>query len=274
MLGNMDHSMLLDILRAIRAADAAALMQLVREIDSSSPDYYQVTAELLGLLQKMAVINMVPGSEGEEDMQELSALAPEFGADELQLYYQITLNGLRDLSMAPDPRSAFEMLLLRIVAFSPVGSSDAHRIVPESGNQTSAPAGEKQPDGEQQQWDEIIEALSIGGLEKELAMNCNLHEMDKDKIVLQIPRVCANLCSENAMNRLNKSLSAYFGRKRKLEILPTDAELETPTLIKKQHQEQMQQAAEQAIRDDKVVQALQDTFNADIDNSSVTPAEQ
>ena len=38
--------------------------------------------------------------------------------EELQLYYQIVLEGRRELPYAPDGLSAFEMTLLRLLAFN------------------------------------------------------------------------------------------------------------------------------------------------------------
>ncbi len=35
------------------------------------------------------------------------------------MFYQIAINGKRDMALAPDPRSGFEMLLLRMLAFRP-----------------------------------------------------------------------------------------------------------------------------------------------------------
>src|SRR5690606_14562884 len=39
----------------------------------------------------------------------------------VQLFYQTALLGRRDLPLAPDPRSGFEMVLLRMLAFKPQG---------------------------------------------------------------------------------------------------------------------------------------------------------
>jgi DNA polymerase-3 subunit gamma/tau len=38
----------------------------------------------------------------------------------VQLFYQIALQGRRDLPLSPDPRSGFEMLLLRMMSFRPL----------------------------------------------------------------------------------------------------------------------------------------------------------
>ena len=48
---------------------------------------------------------------------ETAALAQMLTPADVQLYYQMALHGRRDLPLAPDPRSGFEMLLLRMLAF-------------------------------------------------------------------------------------------------------------------------------------------------------------
>jgi DNA polymerase-3 subunit gamma/tau len=42
----------------------------------------------------------------------------------VQLWYQMALNGRRDLYLAPSPRAGFEMSLLRMLAFRPAGEGD------------------------------------------------------------------------------------------------------------------------------------------------------
>ncbi|MDO6749436.1 DNA polymerase III subunit gamma/tau, partial [Gilvimarinus sp. 1_MG-2023] len=48
------------------------------------------------------------------------ALALAMNGEDLQLYYQVALSGRKDLTLAPDPRQGFEMLLLRMLAFRPL----------------------------------------------------------------------------------------------------------------------------------------------------------
>ena len=59
-------------------------------------------------------------------------LAATLSIDETQLFYQFAINGRRDLPVAPDPRIAFEMTVLRMLTFrpsevpSPASGSDVH----------------------------------------------------------------------------------------------------------------------------------------------------
>ena len=67
-------------------------------------------------------------------------LAATIGAEDLQLYYQIGLIGKRDLALAPDPRTGFEMVLLRMIAFRP-GAGDNGRTTarPEPAQKSATP---------------------------------------------------------------------------------------------------------------------------------------
>jgi len=55
-----------------------------------------------------------------QDDDSIKDLANELSKEEVQLFYQIALQGRRDLPLSPDTRSGFEMLLLRMMSFRPL----------------------------------------------------------------------------------------------------------------------------------------------------------
>jgi DNA polymerase-3 subunit gamma/tau len=55
----------------------------------------------------------------ETGSEQLQALAEQFDAETIQLLYQIALHGKRDLNWAADPKSGFDMTLLRMLSFQP-----------------------------------------------------------------------------------------------------------------------------------------------------------
>jgi len=65
--------------------------------------------------------------------------------DEVQLYYQIGLIGKRDLPLAPDMRSGFEMTLLRMLAFQPDQAVTAASAAPVTASAINKPAPAKTP---------------------------------------------------------------------------------------------------------------------------------
>jgi DNA polymerase-3 subunit gamma/tau len=50
----------------------------------------------------------------------IAALSSQLSPEDVQLFYQIGLVGQRDLDLAPDPQSGFEMVMLRMLTFRPV----------------------------------------------------------------------------------------------------------------------------------------------------------
>ena len=152
MLGLMDRQQLLKILFAIGKKDAAEVLHQAAEIDVLAPDYSIVLAELASLLHQIALTQWVPEACKLETntAKAIYQLARHFAPEQVQLLYQIALQGRKDLPFANDARSAFEMTLLRMMTFAPVepvGERETviqqapARTVPDAGHQAaSAPS--------------------------------------------------------------------------------------------------------------------------------------
>jgi len=125
MLGTVDRSYGLAILNALAQQDGGALLDEVGRLAELAPDYGAILDDLMGLLQRIAVLQLV-GAESLEpqDVEVLTELAGSISAEDVQLYYQIALQGRRDLPAVGDPRSGLEMVLLRMLAFRPVGEAE------------------------------------------------------------------------------------------------------------------------------------------------------
>ena len=149
MLGLMDRQQLLKILFAIGKKDAAEVLHQAAEIDVLAPDYSIVLAELASLLHQIALTQWVPEACKLETntAKAIYQLARHFAPEQVQLLYQIALQGRKDLPFANDARSAFEMTLLRMMTFAPVepvGERETviqqapARSVPDAGHQSAS----------------------------------------------------------------------------------------------------------------------------------------
>ncbi|BAP44341.1 DNA polymerase III subunits gamma and tau [Pseudomonas sp. StFLB209] len=127
MLGTLDHGQVFDVLGALLAGDARALLEAVRHLAEQGPDWNGVLAEMLNVLHRVAIAQALPEAvdNGHGDRDRVLALAQTLPGEDVQFYYQMGLIGRRDLPLAPDPRGGFEMVLLRMLAFRPADSSDA-----------------------------------------------------------------------------------------------------------------------------------------------------
>ena len=121
MLGVLDQSYLFDMLEALVQKNAERLLAITDEMALRSVPYHSALQDLAALLHRIALAQRIPAAIA-DDMPERDAifrLAALFDAEELQLLYQIALQGRQDLSLAPDEYAGFSMTLLRMLAFQP-----------------------------------------------------------------------------------------------------------------------------------------------------------
>ena len=103
MLGTIDRQHVRRIVDLLADGDAAGLMATIAELDELFPDYSRLLDDLGRVLQQIAVFQVVGSAASDDDIDEadLARLATKIGAEDLQLYYQIAINGRRDLHLCP-----------------------------------------------------------------------------------------------------------------------------------------------------------------------------
>ena len=121
MLGTMDRGRLFKLAEVMARANAAEVLTEVAAMAEHGPDYDEVLQGLLAIWHRASLAQVVPdaidNTQGDRDA--ILKLSVNMQPEDLQLYYQIALQGSGDLSLAPDPRQGFEMILLRMLAFRP-----------------------------------------------------------------------------------------------------------------------------------------------------------
>ena len=298
MLGTVSRDRVMDILKALIANDAAAMMQYVAELADLSPDYANVLAELLALLHQMALAQKVPQAVDENliDRDALLQLSTQVSSEDIQLFYQVGLIGRRDLSLAPEPRSGLEMALLRMLAFKPNLDSRAAAAKPQSQittpavaparhAQSQAPVVAQQPvqsaaqaaptpaqavqfDGN---WAGLVEAMNLRGMVKQLAVNCTLKEKSANEVRLTLTQENQQLLNPALQSKLEEALCNSLQQKLKLHIDLGVSAVESPAQTQARNVADRQQSAEESIQQDPMVQALKENFNAEVVPNSVKP---
>ncbi|MCL5974396.1 MAG: DNA polymerase III subunit gamma/tau [Gammaproteobacteria bacterium] len=121
MLGSVSQQQLIQLLDAFAAKDAKALLAHTDELASLGRDFVVVLDGLMTSLQRIATIQLIADAESldQQDDAALQNFATIFSTETVQLLYQIALHGKRDMPYAADPRSGFEMTLLRMMSFQP-----------------------------------------------------------------------------------------------------------------------------------------------------------
>ncbi|MDB6158520.1 MAG: polymerase subunit gamma/tau [Gammaproteobacteria bacterium] len=129
MLGTIARDHVVRIAELLGAMNVPELLNCAQSLEEFAPDYAQVLDELASLFVRIAMKQAVNDFEGDElyAPEVLERLAKAIAPEDVQLFYQTAITGRRDLVLAPDPRSGFEMTLLRMIAFRPLGEAEQAR---------------------------------------------------------------------------------------------------------------------------------------------------
>ncbi|NRA56303.1 MAG: DNA polymerase III subunit gamma/tau [Gammaproteobacteria bacterium] len=120
MLGSLETGFSTELIMLAAQQDGDLLFSKIEELSQFAPDYDQLLKQMSKDVHLAALSQIVKSSArlGDEP-KAIVALAAAVNAEMLQLFYHILLQGRKELAYAPDPRSGFEMVLLRLIAFMP-----------------------------------------------------------------------------------------------------------------------------------------------------------
>jgi DNA polymerase-3 subunit gamma/tau len=321
MLGSVERGQVLGVLDALADGDGARLLAECERIASFSPDFGGVLDDLAGVLHRVQLIQLVPGYRPDEGDAALAALAERLAPEDVQLYYQIATTGRRDLALAPDARTGFEMALLRMLAFRPADEGEAarparpaapvarpaapaqaqpaaqpetpraamppaaHAPAPASVRRVEEPAASfagtpasprpsSPAHGGLPDWESMIEQAGLRGPLGQLAQNAALRGREGNTLVLALQPAHMHLAVEPMVGQMAERIGQALGEPIRLRFVSDEAGgAHTPAARAASARSAAQSAAEQAIEDDPLVQALKRDFGARVVPGSVKPVE-
>jgi DNA polymerase III subunit gamma/tau len=312
MLGSVERGQVLGLLAALAAGDGQQLMAECARIASFSPDFGSVLDDLAASLHRIQLIQLVPGYRTEThdaDGSALASLAERMTAEDVQLYYQIATSGRRDLSLAPDARTGFEMALLRMLAFrpsddaTPVSGGGQRPVTASAAREPAvsstpmaappaptvrsaphapapvaeppvAPAAPRTSFNGTLDWEALIQRADLRGPLGQLAQNSALHHRDGHTLVLALQPTHMHLAVEPMVSQMADRISAALGEAVRLRFVSdSQGATETPAARAATARSVAQSAAEQSIEGDPLVQALKREFGARVVPQSVKPFE-
>jgi len=274
MLGTIDRGHVARLIEALARGDGAGLLAEVQELDRGAPDYDRALVELAAMLQRVAIVQIVPDAapqDEEFDSAQLLKLARAISPEDAQLYYQIALGGRRDLNLAPEPRAGFEMTLLRMLAFRPDAARQALGA-PTAQAGSAAPVTAVPSEVDAGNWTAVVEAANLSGMVRQLALNCVPGAFERDQLTLRLDQTAADRRTRPIEEKLAQSLSKYFGRDIRLVFETSEAGLNSPARQRALEEQNRVARAASAFESDPAVKGLRERFGADVDMSSVKPA--
>jgi DNA polymerase III subunit gamma/tau len=299
MLGTIDRGHVGRLVEAVSRGDGAALLAEVRELDRNAPDYDRALVDLATLLQRVAIVQIVPEAapqDEEFDAALLTQLAQAISPEDAQLYYQIALAGRRDLNMAPEPRLGFEMTLLRMLAFRPDGAAvqpskppglaSARTLAGATPVADAAPRAGTKPAGvagpvleavrltsiDAANWPAVVEAAGLSGMVRQLALNCVPAGFEHNLLTLKLDQAASDRRTRPMEEKLLQGLSRYLGKDIRLAFEITESDLNSPARQRVQAEQERVARAASAFEADPAVKGLRERFGADVDAASVKPS--
>ncbi|MEM8984297.1 MAG: DNA polymerase III subunit gamma/tau [Pseudomonadota bacterium] len=292
-LGTVDLNSISEVFAALAQDDGRAVFDAVEQLDTQGPDYGRLLADIASTVQRAAVYQVCGTTGGVDSDTELVArVANDFAAEDLQLAYQILINGQRDLNFAPHPRAGFEMTLLRWLAFRPAaaaaaesgGGSGAGLPVDQATTPAKRPAlrnaattkakpaqpvvSESKTIPTEIDWYRLVPELRLSGVDRMLASNCAWQGSDAATVTLSLDRRSASQYTEARRKNIELALAKHFAAPVKL-VIETTAAGETPAQRDARDAADKRQAAERSLIDDPNVQSLLTLFDAEVVPDSV-----
>lgn len=293
MLGTVPSEQIDTLLKAISVFDAAKVMEIIQQLSTLNVDFNKLTDQLSTIFHAAAISQAVPEylDHVMQHQDTIKHMMETVAPEDLQLFYQISLNCRRDLYLASTPRAGFEMSVLRMIMFRPLdaakqpkakrvatpkpikptaakqSSSSEENVAPTPTNDTPSKLPAKSDDS----WLAMIEELNLSGVAQALATHCELHSQSDTAIQLKLAPQHESLMVAAGVNKLQQSLQDKFGQQLKVTIEIADDHVDSPAQREKINQDQKMQDAEESLEQDSFVRALQSELQAEIIPGSVQP---
>jgi len=296
MLGTLGADQVLSLVETLAAGDGARLIARARELATLAPDFAQVLGEMLSLLRRVAVVQTLGADAATvEDDAAITRLAAAMTPEDCQLYYQLGLLARRDLPLAPEPQTGFEMALLRMLAFRPLESAapaaPAAGVVPPAATVATPPVSAPPPRASAAtppaadmrveppppvrpsdaaavdlDWAALVERLDAAPLARELARNAALRRYDGRVLELVVTPTYEQLCGERRVRALEQALVAELGRAVDVRVAVDDkAGRATPAQALSEQEQARLAELRRTLDADPNVQALQREFGGSIE---------
>jgi len=289
MLGTITRDHVVRLAELLAGADTGALLRCAQSLEEFAPDYAQVLDELAALLVRVGFKQALADYEGDELYEPplLERLAKLLTPEDVQLYYQTAIIGRRDLPLAPDPRSGFEMTLLRMIAFRPAGEPSraggtgqartgaAPRPTPGAAARAEAAAGATPAPAagvaEGGPWAQILSQLELAGAARQLAHHCVFIGRQGAVVRLALDPRNQLLRTAALEEKLAQALARYYGEPVRLEFQAVAAGTETPAQAQRRASEEELAQARRAFEEDAGVKGLRERFGASVLPETVRP---
>ncbi len=202
----------------------------------------------------------------------------------LQTLYQITIHGLKDLPLAPNPYVGFVMTVIRLINFMPNNNPNNMSLEPnketqpnsiKKSNSTEEPEKKNLTSDDSfikinpNNWRQVVEQLKHG-MAKTLAQNCEINSFSDQQLYLAVDDKFKHLNNDKYINILESSLLELTGERVRVFIQEAET-TQTPAHEKSLEDSEALKHATNSIKSDQNLEKILNEFEGQIIEETIKP---
>ena len=287
MLGLVNHNEIVKLAKLINNRDAEKTLSFVKDLAHKGENLANALRDLTSIFHQISIAQII--QDKNQISSEIVDLANSFSAQDLQLYYQIAINGQKDMNLSPSEQIGLEMTLLRMIAFHPdyddrekknlkptpnkkskVIDTATLKESPESSSNLRDPNEEinKLDIKNQKEWEDIIKTFDFNGAGKMLVKNTVFKSLENQTLVLTLSSDFLNLLTPKTEDSIRNGLHKQYPA---VELIFEPGETNGDSLSQKEsvEREQKRKETESQFLSDDGLKELQEVFNSKVDLKSI-----
>ena len=294
MLGLVSHNEIVQLASLVINKDAGQVLSFIKELAHKGENLTNTLKDLTSLFHKIATTQAL--NDTKQVSSEINELASIISAQDLQLYYQIAINGQKDMHHSPSEQIGLEMTLLRMIAFHPDHQVEKKTLKSAQSNNTANKESpieiiqdkasikdkssikmdlestlkiENQLNvNSQDDWEKIITELGFVGASKMLVKNTIFDTLKDQNLSLTLSNDFVNLLTQNTQSSIEKTLNKTYPD---ITLMIEPGQTNGSSLSQKESvksEEKRKQTESQFLSDDGLKE-LQEVFKSQVDLKSI-----
>jgi len=289
MLGLVNHDEITNLASLVCDRNAEKILLFIKELAHKGENLSNALKDLTSLFHKISIAQII--NDQKQTPPEIMDLANRFSAQDLQLYYQIAINGQKDMNLSPSEQIGLEMTLLRMITFHPKFKEGEKKTLNPTPSKTSKknPVKDSQiatsskstkqndvPNKEinhldiktQEEWEKVITNLDFNGAAKMLVKNTVFKSLTNQNLTLTLSKELVNLHTTKTEESIKNVLHNLYPA---LEIMIEPGETNGSSLSQKEsikNEKKREQTENQFLSDDGLKE-LQEVFKSQVDLKSI-----
>ena len=289
MLGLVNHDEITNLASLVCDRNAEKILLFIKELAHKGENLSNALKDLTSLFHKISIAQII--NDQKQTPQEIMDLANRFSAQDLQLYYQIAINGQKDMNLSPSEQIGLEMTLLRMITFHPKFKDGEKKTLNPTPSKTSkknpvkdsqiatSSKSTKQNDvpnkkinlldiKTQEEWEKVITNLDFNGAAKMLVKNTVFKSLTNQNLTLTLSKELVNLHTTKTEESIKNVLHNLYPA---LEIMIEPGETNGSSLSQKESikNEKKREQTENLFLSDDGLKELQEVFKSQVDLKSI-----